>query len=306
MRWARENTAYAARALGCLSGGHNATNAPSGASVSASASRLNVTCMQHAPVGALLAATDTSVAGAPLPHYDTIDASAFGPVVDGAELTDHPAALLARGAVAPNVTLLVGSNRDEGSIFIANVSGTGENQTVDDWVVPAHSMDQTIRGEWTRRYFGDAWAARVAALYPETRPDIAAVAAAPPYDHYTPSWWAAARTEGDFLVSCPMRRAARALASLYGRNGTAVYAYFWQHAPAVSLNYNLDKAAYHGAEIPYFWQDDFELSGDAERQLAAEVALYLRNFAHSGNPNVAPPTAPGLPEPPVVWSPSCL
>ena len=69
----------------------------------------------------------------------------------------------------------------------------------------------------------------------------------------------------------------------------------------MSLNYNLDKAAYHGAEIPYFWQDDFELSGDAERQLAAEVALYLRNFAHSGDPNVAPPTAPGLPEPPVVW-----
>ena len=54
---------------------------------------------------------------APLPHGDNAFSCLWTPPVDGVELQDTPLALLQRGEVAPNVSVILGTNRDEGTYF---------------------------------------------------------------------------------------------------------------------------------------------------------------------------------------------
>ena len=53
------------------------------------------------------------------PYEDTWDSSQWAPVVDGVELVDDPPALIESGRALTNITLVVGSNADEGTEFIA-------------------------------------------------------------------------------------------------------------------------------------------------------------------------------------------
>ena len=52
-----------------------------------------------------------------LPPPESVLGTQWAPVVDGVELKAKPQALLAEGRVAPGVPMLLGSNKDEGSLF---------------------------------------------------------------------------------------------------------------------------------------------------------------------------------------------
>ena len=62
-----------------------------------------------------------------------MDKSLWAPVIDGVVLTGTPVSLLREGKTA-NVPMMFGTNRDEGSTFTGNGSGTGDgSHTPDSW-----------------------------------------------------------------------------------------------------------------------------------------------------------------------------
>lgn len=92
---------------------------------------------------------------------------------------------------------------------------------------------------------------------------------------------------GDFVLSCPARRAARKFAAL----NLSSYVYFFNHTPFASINqaYTEDLGAFHGAEVPYVFYDDYELYGTDEKNLSVAMVDLWRNFAYNGDPNLLPP-----------------
>jgi hypothetical protein len=82
-------------------------------------------------------------------------------------------------------------------------------------------------------------------------------------------WWCISRVIGDFVLSCPARRAARMLAAM---NRTA-YVYLFNHTPALSLNERSTAlyGAFHGSEVPFVFYDTFELPNQSEVVLSAAM-----------------------------------
>ena len=76
-----------------------------------------VACLVAKPTGALLNVSDPFYGNGSLPHPESVLGTQWAPVVDGVELKAKPQALLAEGRVAPGVPMLLGSNKDEGSLF---------------------------------------------------------------------------------------------------------------------------------------------------------------------------------------------
>ena len=87
-------------------------------------------CLLHLSAGELLAAVE---ANRPSAHdhvrqvnglhvtVDSLPELAFAPVVDGVVLTDFPQVLAAQGQFYSRVPVLLGSDRDEGSLFLYSV-----------------------------------------------------------------------------------------------------------------------------------------------------------------------------------------
>ena len=139
-----------------------------------------------------------------LPHGESLTGTLFGPVTDGELLPVSAIEQLHRGQLAPGVAVLLGTNRDEGSLFV-------------DCVI-RNEVDFT---NWATRNFGLEVAQALPQFYNMSR---------------YPDWWfAATRVAGDFSLICPTRRAARQLAARPG-TGSAVYAYSFAHIPQQPFN----------------------------------------------------------------------
>jgi para-nitrobenzyl esterase len=87
-------------------------------------SKDRITCMVGQPTSMLLDVTDPYYGIVPktgkppvLPHPESVLGTQWAPVVDGVEIPKYPQQLLQEGKVAPGVPMLLGSNRDEGSLF---------------------------------------------------------------------------------------------------------------------------------------------------------------------------------------------
>ena len=154
-----------------------------------------------------------------LPYDDLWGRSQWAPVVDGVELTASPLQLLKDGAVPPSLPVLMGTNKDDGTEFIAS----------SDTMIGGLARNTTAAGfrAWVRRNFR-AQEAAVMQLY-------AGIGEKQSY------WWAATKVLGDFIMTCPHRRAARLLAAQRARlsgvrqgldsTSTAVYRYYFTHVP---------------------------------------------------------------------------
>ena len=55
-------------------------------------------------------------------------------VIDGVEMTADPGAMLEAGHVAPGVPMLLGSNRDEGSLFREQPDYLADEEMFDGWL----------------------------------------------------------------------------------------------------------------------------------------------------------------------------
>ncbi|KYF52609.1 carboxylesterase [Sorangium cellulosum] len=181
------------------------------------------------------------------------DGPRWFPVVDGWNLPDMPGKLLEAGSFEKVPTLL-GSNADEGTVFIASAGAT----IADD----AAFLD---------------FAERLAPGHGEE------VVAAYPGDTYGSAQEAATAALGDHYFVCPTRRAARAIAAA----GVDTYLYHFTYAPEGSLFGDL--GAFHSAEIRYVFGAPGTLLPEplTEEEIALwrTLAGYWSRHAASGDPN---------------------
>jgi para-nitrobenzyl esterase len=203
-------------------------------------------------VGALRARTVDEImeAARPAPVFFG-EGIRFGPVVDRWLIPDRPATLLA--ARKPlRVPVLIGSNGDEGTIFVA----------------PLQGFDVEAYRRFVRATFRDR-ADEVLARFPVARDSEVKAALA--------------RLVGYSAFVAPSRRMARALAAV----GDQVYLYSFTHVREGAVAARL--GAFHGSEIPFVFGTLSRVaraeSDDADRDLSRAMMGYWAQFAASGNPN---------------------
>lgn len=230
-----------------------------------------VACMVAKPTKDLLDATDpfygyVNGKHPVLPHPESVLGTQWAPVVDGVEMTATPQALLEQGHVAPGVPMLLGSNRDEGSLFREQTDYLADEEMFDGWLNA--TLGETLASD-----------VRSQKLYtPETASDGL-------YKGGNGSVWSTLQSDvlGDLALHCPARRAA-------GKLKAGAYLYSFEVTPYFTVNFPpgdwLGKlGAFHGAEVPFVLFDTFELTGP-EVALGAQMATAWTNFAATGDPNL--------------------
>lgn len=176
--------------------------------------------------------------------------AAWVPVVDGVNMPDQPAAMLAGGQFA-KVPVLLGSNKDEGSIFFAlglTVTSDSDYQTLMDGM-----------------FFGKG--AEIVAQYPASA-----------FGGSTSK--AATAAVGDGFFSCPTRRTARGFAA----GGAPVFLYYFTHAPKSLFG---DLGSFHSAEVPFIFGNSYlGITLDAQqKELSKAMRGYWLGLAKNGDPN---------------------
>ncbi len=182
----------------------------------------------------------------------------MAPVVDGWVIPDDPMTILAEGR-QNDVPLIVGANRDEGTMFTMMSK------------LP-RSIDE-MKAKLVEN-LGESHAATIGELYP--------AASLPQVRRAVTDF------VGDFIFVAPARFVARHAS----KKPSAVYLYHFAHPPAGGSGKML--GAHHAAEVPYVL-DNIELGGPnpptVDQQLRDALVGYWLQFATTGNPN-----RDGLPE----------
>ena len=188
----------------------------------------------------------------------------YSPVIDGVVLTASTAERLRSGAV--RVPLVIGTNADESSIFVAR-------SPLDD--------DADYERKLTDAFGAQADA--VSKIYPPSAFGSAREA------------YARAITETGFV--CP----SLALADAAATGGTPVYAYHFTYARAGRIGDKL--GAFHGAEVAYlFWSFPAVLKPNADDQrITATLRTAWAGFATSGVPVADPPWPPYRSAAPAIY-----
>eukprot|EP00038_Savillea_parva_P006981 m.167111 g.167111 ORF g.167111 m.167111 type:complete len:852 (-) comp12780_c0_seq1:171-2726(-) len=319
---AEANAFVLAKNLGCLNQPENVT--------------VNVTCLETVDADTMISMDDDGageasvmynqegqvVANYSMPFMDTIDKSLWSPVIDGVVLKGTPVSLLREGRTA-DVPIILGTNRDEGSTFTGNLSGTGDGFHTPDsfynsWLYSVDQVDfysSAGRGgssyatmmlqnksqfiEWTSGMFGANMTATLVDMYqPGTVSDLGIV--------MKDWWWSVSGVVGDFVLTCPARRAVRTIEqqTLTEERNNSAWVFFFDHTPNISVNQAATYlwGAFHGSEVPFVWYDTFELALADERALSATMVQYWVNFAWTGDPNEPPPEQAHVPALP-AWEP---
>lgn len=176
----------------------------------------------------------------------------FGPTVDGDVLPAAPRQLLAEGKYA-QVPLLLGTNRDEGTLFTmkAKVDSAAQYEAAVRVRSPEHG-DELLR------------------IYPVkdfTSPRDA-------FNHLM----------RDALFLCPARRLARTVVE----HGQPVYTYQFTYEPKSFFGLFAHLGSFHAAELPFVFGAEkgrLTLGSDTERALSAKVIGYWSRFAARSDPN---------------------
>jgi para-nitrobenzyl esterase len=177
--------------------------------------------------------------------------SGFGPVVDGAFLPDQARALYDKGAIA-KVPYLLGSNTDEGTLFVGSVMIDDEDQ---------------LRAQLTAQY-GDA-TDDILKAYPLSK--FA--------DADKPAQAAYARIVGDAILVCSTYDSAV-------RAADAKLPGVWMYNFDIPVTVSATLGATHGSELTYVFGSS---PNDTAEQLAAGdiIRNYWVAFAKSGDPNAS-------------------
>jgi para-nitrobenzyl esterase len=175
----------------------------------------------------------------------------YTPVIDGIVLTEQPLLLLRAGEFN-RVPVMVGSNADEGTLFLLDA----------EWL--PRSTPEVYIGI-VEQVFGDR-ADEVLEMYPALPGQIREQLN---------------RLITDYVMLTPSRMAARAVS----QELPDVYYYYFSKPPSSILGDWL--GAFHSAEIFYIFGNLMGRSAwtPADRQLSRAMQSYWINFAESGNPN---------------------
>ena len=173
----------------------------------------------------------------------------FGPVIDGWALPDDPTDLFAAGK-QHDVPFMVGSNADEGSVFMRQLP--------------------------IKRVFGYRLIVRW--LFKERADDVLKLFPAATDDD---AHAAASRLVGVSSFVAPMRSLARAMERVPSRG----YLYHFTRVPPGGRTRQY--GAFHGLEIAYVFGNFAPALGpdDKDRQLSAMMRACWARFAATGNPN---------------------
>jgi len=196
------------------------------------------------------------------PHGPWLDE--WAPVIDGVEVVAEPALLAAQGKVH-DVPVMLGTNRDEGTLFVP---------------VTANASDADF-AYWVNKTFTTGHDAAVLnSVYSPSKYNATKDA--------TAAFWALAAILGDGLMTCPARRSARILGQDAARK-SGTWRYFFQHE--LSLLRTIEAVgkthAYgvcHGSELPLVFHIDAILGLDAEKELSKQVVKWWETFAATGMP----------------------
>ena len=216
-----------------------------------------------------------SVNGAP-PYDDSFFTDASAPTLDGVELSE-PLSELSRSkdALSKGVALLAGANLDEGTEFMADAPPLACDATDSEFLA------------WSTQFYGPKLGPLVPMLYTNLEmPAPLCLDQRHPGTNTSVQWQGAMRSAGDSTMLCPTREMLAA-SSAWGND---VFWYFFIATPIRSVNME-DMAywgAFHGAEVPFVFGDQFELSSDGERALSRAMGCFWTNFASTGNPNQGP------------------
>jgi para-nitrobenzyl esterase len=178
-------------------------------------------------------------------------AARFAPIVDGAFLTDQPRSLFERGEAA-EVPYMLGSNSDEGTLFVTGLSGV--------------DSDAAYRQIVAQRV-GEDFADRVLAAYPAS--DYA--------DAPKPYQAALARVFGDQALVCTTHDVALRSAA----SGAPTWLYNFD----IPANFG-NLGATHGAELAYVFGTGTTFS-DAQRAASEQMQVLWTSFAKTGAPGGA-------------------
>jgi len=224
----------------------------------------------------------------PLPEAWKAYGTFFSPTVDGVEVESLPWELLKVGDFNKQAAVLMGFNKDEGTI-IASCMGTPKCKIFEK----GFNMTQ---GDFETLLTTDLFNLSVAQL-----PEALRIYGANATGAYPNWYWAAAHFYGDYEISCPTRRAARAVEKF---SQHAPFVYLFAQSPgskspawAGMFGKNGTVGASHGSELGFIWlgEDGWQLGRGAstggwqllgpELPLAKRMATYWTNFAKSSNPN---------------------
>ena len=220
-------------------------------------------CLRALPAAATLAGA------LPPPQSGTGNLSAWLPLVDGNFLTTSTSTAFGAGSFS-KVPLMTGVVDDEGTFFVS--AAFGQNPITTTTYEPVG-----IQG-----FLGLADPTAVSARYPTSQ--------------YASPNQALARVYGDFRVICGILQDSDSIASALPSSAKAYVYQFSEKAPyqdASSLasrlppNNTITYGAFHGSDVPY-WFDQMTSNPTApELQLAQTMSKAIANFAKTGNPNTS-------------------
>ena len=171
----------------------------------------------------------------------------FAPVYDGLLIPGRPEKLLAQGAQPP-IPVIIGTNRDEATIFTADLS-------------------LTTYKNWISKHFG-GHEKDIYKIFPSQNEGYFLSAA------------------NRFLTALWFTEPARFLARSMTAIGGPVYRYQFTHVP--DSFWMAGMGAYHGVEIPYvFGNIDKDGPSATDKRLSEAMMDYWVRFAVQGNPNAA-------------------
>jgi para-nitrobenzyl esterase len=202
----------------------------------------------------------------------------WAPVIDGYVLPEQPVEAFRSGRFN-KVVVINGSNRDEGTLFVA----LGKPLSAENYPRAIASFAHP-RSAVTSASTADHASAQVLAAYA--------------LENYQSPSEGFAAVLGDSIFSCPIEKTSRLLSVF---TPTYEYEFNDRKAPSTLIQHPpFPLGAYHAAEIQYVFQTYFpagRASGPpnfspAQIALSNQMAAYWSNFVKTGNPEGASPKWP--------------
>lgn len=176
----------------------------------------------------------------------------WSPVADGVEINGSTQELWRLGKINQVQSVLIGTNRDEGTIFLkipTDINATGFSGYV---------LEQ----------FGEDLGSKVLELYP--------------LSNYTSPWFAASAIFADSLMQCPSRRAAYWLLNL--DIPIPAYRYYFTHEIEMIRLLKPTNGVSHASELPFVFHTLPALWNSADVAMSDVFVNYWTTFARTGSP----------------------